>query len=58
MESGFFNNQSNLGYKITQSISKPHTVLCPICHSPTRPIIVHGHVQCENCKTNFEPCCG
>ena len=32
-------------------------IVCPYCGS-TKPLIeVHGHRQCQDCKTNVEPCC-
>ncbi|MCM0021524.1 MAG: hypothetical protein NBV67_16150 [Tagaea sp.] len=31
--------------------------VCTWCHRSTRPIWVHGHMQCEHCKINIAPCC-
>ncbi len=31
--------------------------LCQWCQTPTRPVRVHGHTQCEHCRINIEPCC-
>jgi hypothetical protein len=31
--------------------------VCTWCHRATRPIWVHGHMQCEHCKINIAPCC-
>jgi hypothetical protein len=31
--------------------------VCTWCHRTTRPIWVHGHMQCEHCKINIAPCC-
>lgn len=32
-------------------------ILCQWCQTPTRPVRVHGHTQCEHCRINIEPCC-
>ena len=32
-------------------------IICPRCHAMTRPIGVHGHIQCEICKSNIDDCC-
>ena len=31
--------------------------LCPWCGQMTHLVWVHGHAQCDRCKTNIEPCC-
>ena len=31
--------------------------LCNWCNNEIRPIEVHGHYQCPNCKINIDPCC-
>ena len=31
---------------------------CPWCQRLTLPIEVHGHVQCQHCGINIDPCCG
>jgi predicted Fe-S protein YdhL (DUF1289 family) len=33
-------------------------VRCPWCQRLTLPIQVHGHVQCQHCGINIDPCCG
>jgi len=33
-------------------------VRCPRCQRLTLPIQVHGHVQCQHCGINIDPCCG
>lgn len=30
---------------------------CPLCHQPSEPVSVHGHVQCRTCGQNVDPCC-
>lgn len=30
---------------------------CPMCHQPSEPVDVHGHVQCRVCGQNVDPCC-
>ncbi len=30
---------------------------CPLCHQPSEPVAVHGHVQCRTCGQNVDPCC-
>lgn len=30
---------------------------CPYCGQNTRLVWVHGHGQCEFCKTNVDECC-
>lgn len=32
-------------------------ITCNWCGNPTRLIWVHGHGQCEVCRTNIEECC-
>jgi len=32
-------------------------VRCELCNMWTVPIEVAGHIQCEICKGNFQPCC-
>ena len=31
--------------------------VCSYCGQPSQTVFVHGHEQCEVCKTNVEPCC-
>jgi len=33
-------------------------VFCPYCCRPVETVEVHGHIQCELCGINIEPCCG
>lgn len=35
----------------------PPTLICPYCGLPTRFLYVHGHGQCERCRTNIDECC-
>lgn len=30
---------------------------CPRCQCAMTPIEVHGHLQCEVCKSNVQDCC-
>tara|TARA_B100001027_G_C16089804_1_gene251161 strand:+ start:264 stop:443 length:180 start_codon:yes stop_codon:yes gene_type:complete len=30
---------------------------CPRCHSIIQPVVVHGHYQCQICKSNIDDCC-
>ena len=30
---------------------------CPRCHSIIQPVAVHGHYQCQICKSNIDDCC-
>jgi hypothetical protein len=32
--------------------------ICPWCQRPTQAVWVHGHAQCQHCRTNIDPCCG
>ena len=38
--------------------SRNDVVRCPWCQRVTLPIWVHGHMQCQHCHTNIDPCCG
>jgi hypothetical protein len=31
--------------------------ICPWCRRSTAAVWIHGHAQCEHCRTNIEPCC-
>ena len=31
---------------------------CPWCGHVGVPVAVHGHLQCERCGINVDPCCG
>lgn len=33
------------------------TLICPYCGRPTRILYIHGHGQCEVCRTNIDECC-
>lgn len=32
--------------------------VCPWCQRATQAVWVHGHAQCQHCRTNIDPCCG
>ena len=31
--------------------------ICPRCHATIQPVVVHGHYQCQICKSNIDDCC-
>jgi len=31
--------------------------ICPKCHATILPVVVHGHYQCQICKSNIDDCC-
>ena len=31
--------------------------MCPRCHATIQPVVVHGHYQCQICKSNIDDCC-
>jgi|UPI00012C85A7 hypothetical protein len=31
--------------------------ICPRCHAIIQPVVVHGHYQCQICKSNIDDCC-
>ncbi len=31
--------------------------ICPRCHTTIQPVVVHGHYQCQICKSNIDDCC-
>ena len=31
--------------------------ICPRCHATILPVVVHGHYQCQICKSNIDDCC-
>lgn len=31
--------------------------ICPIVHATIQPVLVHGHYQCQICKSNIDDCC-
>tara|TARA_B100001250_G_scaffold322416_1_gene285648 strand:+ start:149 stop:310 length:162 start_codon:yes stop_codon:yes gene_type:complete len=33
------------------------TVICEVCHRPTRYEYVNGHSMCPLCKQTVDPCC-
>ena len=32
-------------------------IVCPRCQAITQPLVVHGHYQCQICKSNIDDCC-
>ena len=32
-------------------------IVCPRCHALIQPVAVHGHYQCQICKSNIDDCC-
>ena len=32
-------------------------IICPRCHATIQPVVVHGHYQCQICKSNIDDCC-
>ncbi len=35
----------------------PPTLICPHCGVAARILYIHGHGQCEWCRTNIDECC-
>ena len=31
--------------------------ICPRCHATIQPVVVHGHYQCQICKSSIDDCC-
>ena len=43
--------------KISIQKSKSNRFICPYCNHEAVLIWVHGHYQCQKCKTVIESCC-
>ena len=46
----------NIEYK-SSSFNHSKEKVCSYCGQSSQTVFVHGHEQCEVCKTNVEPCC-
>ena len=38
-------------------MTNSNMIVCPRCHALIQPVAVHGHYQCQICKSNIDDCC-
>ena len=47
----------NIQLMIALGSMSSNLINCPRCHAVIQPVAVHGHYQCQICKSNIDDCC-
>ena len=38
-------------------MNSSNVLICPRYHATIQPVVVHGHYQCQICRSNIDDCC-